>query len=423
MASLGLCALMSLSACVQELPVGAVNPKSEGEGSTGAQEEPNEEEDPSSDPSQGPSPDDSNTAEDGKGNPKSNKGTSSGAPKPEKVDCELPEPSSCDDQVCNCLSHALGIGCPGNVSDISNPEIATYTNYPQSKLSPLASELPSAFAPTEGRRAVLLGTGPMEHFMQRPYQLQQAGQCNASRPVSSEFQGNLTCPSGDIPEKTPNHKAPGSIELTAVDPSGKKDCSDNPSLVGKGDCSNSLQKLVKNRSCWDSANTSCDPTEIHDASAFSIQLTVPAGVTTLSFDSAFLTAEYPFNYKHPNRPATDAFVVWLSSKQWTGNVLMDPKGHPMTVDNDWLTLKDAQNLAKDCKAPCNEHKLHLYSMEGHGATPWLTTEFPVHPGERILMTFAVMEFGTPWLDSYALIDNLRWGCSEGLSAPVTRRAK
>lgn len=415
-----------LAACVQNLSVGALSPDEDSSDNSDDSGDSDSADNNESDDS-GDSDASTSTKEDEPGT-NTNEDTTSGnadtkSTGPDKVSCDLPEPRSCDDRSCNCVSLALGIGCLSNGSDVSNPETASYTNYSQSEIALDRSALPAAFAPTEGERAVLLGTGRMSDFMQSPQTLQKAGRCDPSRPRPSEFADALTCPSHDIPDPIPAHKLPYPIDLSPVDTSGKRSCGDDASLVGRGDCSNSLQALTDDRHCWDKSDASCRPDQVRDASAFSIQITVPPGVTSLSFDSAFLTAEYPFAYQHPKRFATDAFVVWLRSEGWTGNVLMDDRGHPMTVDNQWLSLKDAQNLSQDCKAPCNEHKLHNFSMQGHAATPWLTTEFPVQAGERILMTFAVMEFGSSFLDSYALIDNLRWGCTTGLKGPVTRLAQ
>lgn len=412
-----------LGGCVQQLSVGALDPVRDDEQPSPKSPAPESDSDSTREPE--PTPDDPSKSPENSADKseESDPGPDSGSPKPDKVDCELPEPNSCDDLPCNCLSYALGVGCPGNATDLSNPETASYTNYPQTKLSWLSYDLPEAYAPTEGQRAVILGTGPLEHFMQKPEELAQAGQCSPERPRADEYEDHRTCPSQDTPERTADHIPPRPIVLSAVDPSGKVTCKEDPALVGQGDCSNSLQALVKKRSCWEKDAPGCDTQAVHDASAFSIQITVPSGASTLAFDSAFLSAEYPFNYQSPDRVATDAFVVWLRSKQWTGNVLMDDAGQAMTVDNAWLTLKDAPNLTQDCPAPCTAPQLHEFSMQGHAATPWLTTTFPVKPGERIMLTFAVMEFGSPLLDSYALIDNLRWGCDRDIKAPITRLAQ
>lgn len=417
-----LLASLWMSACISELPVGAVDaapeqsPEASSSQGSGQAPDPGQTQDPETQDPQ-PSPQEPDPGNSPKPEP-------SPEPSPEdKIACELPVPRSCDDTPCHCLSLALGIGCYENGSETSRPEIATHTNYDQQELSWTAQELPSAFAPTEGARAVILGTGPLADFRSTPRTLRSTGRCDLQKPEPGVFDRLLTCPSQDTPEAVPGHALPGKLTFDPVDPSGKVDCWQDKSLVGTGDCSNSMQQLVQNKRCWDDAPAGCTPQTIHDAAAFSLQITVPPGITSMSFDSAFLSAEYPFNYKSPAGIATDALVVWLESKDWSGNLLMDDANRPMTVDNAWLRLKDAQNREQDCPFPCNEHKLHQYAMAGHGATPWLTTEFPVRGGERILLTFAVLEFGSPLLDTYALIDNVRWGCTEKLEGPVTRLAK
>lgn len=412
------------SGCVQDLPVGAMAPQSPSASQT-PESSPNQEgdsekdslkpEDTQKNKSGGES--EGSTAPGGSGGPTGNSSA------PGKIDCELPEPNACDDIECNCLSLALGVGCKENGSEQTRPELDIESNDSQSAMAWRARDLPASYQPREGERVVMLSTGKLSDFKVPPRALAQRRECAQKRPRNTEFPRSYSCPSRDLPEVTPGHRPPGPIRFQAVDPSGAVNCHDDASLVGRGDCSNSLRKLVDDRHCWDSLDpASCRPDEVHDASSFSMQITVPPGITSLSFDSAFLSAEYPLNYKHPSRFATDAFVVWLESNRWTGNLLMDHRGHPMTVDNQWLQIKDAPNLAKDCPPPCSDHALHLFGMQGHAATPWLRTEFPVQGGERIMLTFSVLELGSPYLDSFALIDNLRWGCTEGLPGPVTRLA-
>lgn len=387
-------------ACVQDLAVGA-----QGVGQPDPQT-----------PKDQPTPQDPKSNEQGPSEPSEQEPSEEQDP----IACKAPERESCDDQSCDCIARGLGIGCLGTSAP---PNVRLQSTYDQAQHVVRDIKLPAAFGPREGERVVLMGTGPLAHFSATSHKLGHLGACSSRRPTTTEFLRQGTCPSVDAPEVVANHRLPEPLQFAGVDPNGIIDCAQDPDLSGRGDCSNSLQRLIAGKRCWKTTTDSgCEASSVHDASAFTISLKVPRGITSLSFDFAFLSAEYPFNYQHPDKFATDAFIVWLESSSWTGNVVTDQKGAPMTIDNELVRLKDAENLAQDCPAPCNEHRLHDFSMRGHAATPWLTTEIPVRSESEIELTFAILELGGPFLDSYALIDNMHWGCTPKLKAPRTRIA-
>ena len=115
----------------------------------------------------------------------------------------------------------------------------------------------------------------------------------------------------------------------------------------------------------------------------------------------------------------DMFVVWIESVKWTGNISFDENGQPISLNAAFLDYKDAPNM-HDCPSGCSAPELHGFAMQGHAGTRWLTSAVGVEPGEDIVLLFAIFDLTDGAYDSYALIDNVRWGCGDvpPLTLPV-----
>jgi hypothetical protein len=164
-------------------------------------------------------------------------------------------------------------------------------------------------------------------------------------------------------------------------------CQDDPSLVGQGDCSNTLWIP------WSQGKVAYDYTELR------LSLDVPPDAYALRYDFAFLTAEYPTSPARADA-GNDMFVAWLESEVWTGNISTDASGHPVAVRSVLLDYQASEELQG-------------FAFEGHGATKWLTTAASVTPGESIELIFAVFDMGDAEVDSAVLLDNFHWGCFAG----------
>src|SRR5690606_8666546 len=192
---------------------------------------------------------------------------------------------------------------------------------------------------------------------------------------------------------------PPPIQANAV--SATQDCSENPALVGTGDCSNTINDQ------WSQGFGS------HDYAEMRFATTVPEGAFGFTYDFAMFSTEYPDFYQ---TQYNDMYIAWLESEQWTGNVSFDDMGHPISLNAGFLDFKDAPN-PHDCPAPCQAPELQGTAMQVHAGTRWLTTTAGVTPGEAIEVIFAVFDLSDSALDTVMIIDNFQWACEGG--APVT----
>lgn len=290
------------------------------------------------------------------------------------VTCEAAEHVPCDDD--DSAEHALGLGCPGEptaLTTIRGPRPGTF-----GVRTGLGST--SAFDPREGMRFAVIGSGYVAD-------LDLPGDdgpthCNDATQLS--YQSGQTLPAPIMP----------------VDVGGST-CDQTPSLVGTGDCSNTIQ------SQYEQGVSPYDYTEVR------IEATVPAGASSLAFDFAFFSTEYPNFY---GRQYNDMFVAWLESSTWTGNISFDDQGEPISLNAGFLDFRDATAGTPNdpsCTNGCTAPELHGSCMEGHAGTRWLTSTAEVQPGETITLVLGIFDLSDPNLDSYVFLDNLRWGCDEG----------
>ncbi len=300
--------------------------------------------------------------------------------------CEAPVSEPCDAQGEDPYN-ALGINCGGG---------PTATGSFRGKASAITVHhgnlgTSSAYPPREGERFVVLSTGVATDLAKPPEELQAADP--ACLPIS--------CPSTQ-------HSAevlamlPEPIDVRKVSETGV-DCTEDESLVGTGDCSNSLfDQFIAGSGAVDYAELRVDTV-------------VPDGVDGLSYDFAFFSVEYPIWVDHAS-PYNDMYVAWLESEDWTGNISFDEFGHPISVTGVFLDYKDAPSAG--CPAPCNAPELAGFSMEGHAGTKWLQTTAPVQAGEEISLLFAIFDLTDGAYDSMVALDHFEWTCSG--APPFTR---
>lgn len=326
----------------------------------------------------------------------------SGNPGPEggpKFDIEVPEPTPKDpNEIPDCeeVSHrpcdktsddplnAMGINCPGEEPRIKG----TFMGTEESRGIRTSLGNTDAFKPREGVKYLVLGTG-------------KVAELDKETPEGDRDYGPKYC--SDILGKlgVPGNTLPAPIKTNRV---GTQDCEQNPSLVGKGDCSNTIQAQ------WDAAG-SAKP-KANDYAELRLKMKVPLWAKSLSYDFAFATVEYPAYY---GKRFNDLFIAWLESKRWTGNVSFDDKGNPISLNAGFLDYRDAEKGTindPDCAQGCKAPELHGSCLKQHAATKWLRTSFGVTPGEEIELIFAIMDLHDPILDSYVLLDNFRWGCDD-----------
>lgn len=304
-----------------------------------------------------------------------------GGNSPEAVDCDDYKHKPCDKDSDDPL-HAIGINCPDSKMQID----ATFKGAKAARGVRTKFGGTDAFDPREGKRYLVLGTGKIDMLDQPELATGEAPVCSADLGKGVDL---------------PTLPAPMSTE-----PVGKKTCTEDPSLVGKGDCSNSIGPQ------WNAAALIPKRRGAFDYNELRLKMTVPSWAKSMSFDFAFMSTEYPDYFK---QAYNDFFVVWLESEKWTGNISFDKNGKPISLNAGFFDFKDSSRgtpLDPDCPNGCDAKELHDTCLAEHASTKWLTTTVGVTPGEEIELIFAILDLGDSSLDSYAFIDNFQWGCDE-----------
>jgi len=227
------------------------------------------------------------------------------------------------------------------------------------------------WSPREGSRFAVLGTGRVSEFTN------PAVDCAFTSTMGGQFDQGTTLPS---PIQT--HDA------------GGLDCTEDPDLVGFGDCSNTISSQFGRGG------------SAQDYSELRATLLVPEHAKSIKFDFAFFTSEYP---EYVGSSFNDMFIGWLDSEDWTGNISFDNAGRPISVSASFLDYRDDDHNLSELASTC---------MTGHGASSWLTSTAPVRSGEEVTIVFAIFDMGDALYDSFVLLDNFRWGC-DACGGPTT----
>lgn len=269
---------------------------------------------------------------------------------------------------------AMGLGCPGET-----PITGTVTAHPDGIAVIDGWGEGGTYDPREGTSYLVISTGDLAERFDEPASSGDAGlHCN------SWFSP------GDGMDTT---SFPPPITTDTV----AGDCWADPSLVGTGDCSNTVGPQ------FSASGFKYDYQEVR------VTMTVPDDAASLSFNVAFLTKEYPIFF---GQPYNDMFVAWLESPTWSGNISFDNSGNALSLNAALLDLFDDAGTLPEFSGTC---------MRYSAGTPWLTTSIDVPPGEEIELVFAIFDLDDVNWDSFVFLDNFQWGCGEG-GGPVTEPA-
>lgn len=311
------------------------------------------------------------------------------SPEPESTTCEDVKHHACDADSDDPL-HAIGINCPGETPQVQ----ASFRGSDRARGVRSKFGTTQAFNPREGERYLVLGTGDLSKI-DTPEN--GTGALNGPGAV----QGPVC--NADLGKEHDLPTLPAPMKTTGV---GNRTCAEDPSLVGKGDCSNSIGLQ------WLAAPIGGGQIGAFDYNELRVKATVPDWAHSLSFDFSFMTVEYPEFF---GKAYNDFFIVWLESEKWTGNISFDKNGRPISLNAGFFDYKDSSNpvlLDPACLFGCDAKELHDTCLEEHASTKWLTTSVGVTPGEEIELIFAIVDLGDSSLDSFAFIDNFHWGCEE-----------
>ncbi len=277
--------------------------------------------------------------------------------------CTIPEHTPCDNGTQDPFQ-AMGLNCPGELQVQATKAgdagaIGVRSNFGQAGI----------FQAREGSQFAVIGSGLVADLnLETPQFDSDAGptHCNDSL--------------GGSPDNLQNLPAPLKVNNVGGD------CTTNLGLIGTGDCSNTIQGQ------FSQGGIANDYTELR------FVLQVPPDVTSFSYDFAFFSTEYPWYY---GDVFNDMYVGWLESEKWTGNISFDQMGNPISLNAGFLEFKDDGGGNPVFAGTC---------MRQHAGTNWLTTTAGVTPGEQITVVFAIFDLADPILDSYAFLDNFKWGC-------------
>lgn len=302
-------------------------------------------------------------------------------------ECEAPEHVACDGDMDPV--HAIGLNCPNEpqvtvtINEGGNPEAVGLRS---------SFGVTNAFDPTEGDYYLAIGSGLVAD-------LDLPGDdgpthCNDDLDGPNAFDPGPLDPGGTLPAPI----VPQNV--------GAVTCADDESLIGMGDCSNTIQEQ------FDQGSSAHDYTEVR------ITGQVPEGTTSFSYDFAFFSTEYPVYFQSQ---FNDMYVAWLESEVWTGNISFDEQGNPISLNAGFLDYKDSTSGAyndPECMNGCDAVELHGTCMAEHAGTKWLSTTAGVASGEQVTIVFAIFDLSDSILDSYVFIDNFVWGC-DGDQPPST----
>jgi hypothetical protein len=294
--------------------------------------------------------------------------------------CNVPAHTPCDGSTGSAFE-AMGVGCPGEWSVLASSSIAA------SNVGVIgAFGSGGAFPPREGSRYAVIGTGPISELAN----------------VTPPGDGNDLPTYCNVETGGAQYDLGNTLPLPIRVNNVGGDCTLDVSLVGTGDCSNTIQAQ------FNQGVGGFGSTGVNDYGELRITVTVPPTVTSLSYDFAFFSTEYPFYF---GQQYNDMYIGWLESESWTGNISFDERSNPISLNAGFLDYRDdPRGSAPELAGTC---------MVQHAGTKWLTTTAPVTPGETVVLVFAVFDLADGALDSFVLLDNFQWGC-EGGTVPDTK---
>jgi hypothetical protein len=172
----------------------------------------------------------------------------------------------------------------------------------------------------------------------------------------------------------------------------------------------------------------------NDMVELDLTLTAPVNAGSFTFDFNFFSEEYPL---YVCAGYNDTFLAMLTSQQYPTptQISYDQNGHRVNVNNgffvDCPTVTNEASGGSTFSHTCSgglaplaktgyEHTYSGNSNKGSGATDWLKTTAPIHPGETFTLKFYIFDEQDDILDSAVNLDNFRWG-STTVSNPITAR--
>ena len=296
---------------------------------------------------------------------------------PEDCECEVVPHEPCD--VGDDPGMAMGLGCAGEHA------VTISTRAPQPGAIGTLDDFgdTGAFAPREGSRFAVLGTGLVAD-LQLPAGAQRLQQGDRHR---LHRRRAISRPGG--PDRRPGHRAAPTTRrwsAPATAPTRSRPSTTRGSITST------------TRSC---ASRAACPTAQRRSSSTS---RTSASSTRCSTSGSSTTCSSPGS----------------TASGGPGNVSFDADGNAISLNAGFLDYRDVPGGTDNdplCTNGCAAPELHGTCMEGHAGTRWLHTKAPAEEGGDFTLVFAIFDLSDPNLDSYVFLDNFRFGCEDG--PPVT----
>lgn len=180
---------------------------------------------------------------------------------------------------------------------------------------------------------------------------------------------------------------------------------------GVNDCSNTLA------GAWDADGRA------HDLQWLRFEARVPQGVQSFSLAAAWFSAEFPRRVESPEHRYDDLFAVWMTGREFTGNVAAFSSGGAMDAAGlATHLLTGSGHLSTDSPVllntgfqgstgrPCSIRGWDFGDCPRGAASGWMRVRAPVSPGETIIVAVALFDQGDDQYDTMALLDDFRWHC-------------
>jgi hypothetical protein len=131
-----------------------------------------------------------------------------------------------------------------------------------------------------------------------------------------------------------------------------------------------------------------------DETSLTLNLSVPLGINSFSFDFYFLSAEYP---EWLGSSYNDTFEANVGGTAWSGNAAIDSLGNTVSINSVLFSVINSADLMGT-------------GFEGGvgGGTGWLTVLVPVDALTGVELDFRVYDVYDGIYDSSVALDNFRW---------------
>jgi hypothetical protein len=139
-----------------------------------------------------------------------------------------------------------------------------------------------------------------------------------------------------------------------------------------------------------------------DRATLHFQLQVPSYAQSYSFNFYFLSREYP---EWVGSDYNDQLEVFVQNPAFSGQIVFDAFGNPVSVNNALFTVTSAAQLTGT-------------GFDADGGTGWVTTVAPCTPGSILDVAFEIYDVADGVWDSAVLIDNFAFS-EDDVGGPKT----